>query len=357
MGRIMIAGISSGCGKTTLVCGLLAVLKSRGLKVCSFNCGPDYIDPYFHRSVLGIPSYNLDPWFYDTDKLRHICNNMASDCDISVIEGAMGYYDGIGFSPKCSSYQVAAATQTPTVLVVDASGMGYSSIAMLEGFLHFKVTKQIDVGLNMDGGRGDNLIRGVIFNRMSKSLYQEAACIVRSLGIVPLGYLPRNNDISLNSRHLGLVMPDEDKYSLSSTEKKIQRIAELIGDTIDVDGLIELASLAEPLTNPPCHRFNNELTDKVIPLPPQYEKIISATCDECVHPLIDALSGKGPACKAQEQKLRIAVARDSAFCCFYPLDAMLLEQLGCELVYFSPVQGETLPKGICGLILPGGYPE
>jgi cobyrinic acid a,c-diamide synthase len=312
MGRVMIAGTASGCGKTTIVCGILAALKARGLKVCSFKCGPDYIDPMFHRSAIGIPSYNLDPWFYDAEGLNLCCGAMSGGSDISIIEGVMGYYDGLGFTSACSSYQVAADTRTPVVLVVDAAGMGCSSIATIEGFLNH------DPGFASDGMR-DNNIRGVIFNRMPKRLYPEAEKKVRSLGILPLGFLPRCEDIHIDSRHLGLVTPDGSRSGSSGTDEKLRRLSLLVNDTIDLDGILNLASSATPLIR------------RQPGLP------FTAMTGEAGH--------------------RIAIAQDPAFCFFYPQDAMLLEELGCELVHFAPAKGEALPEGIGGLILPGGYPE
>ena len=311
--RLMIAGMASGCGKTTIVCGILAALKAKGLRVGSFKCGPDYIDPMFHRSVLGIPSYNLDPWFYNKDELCGFAAIMSKNTDISVMEGVMGYYDGIGFSSLCSSYQVAKDTMTPVVIIVDAAGMGSSSIAVLEGFLNYKPK-----GFP-DSEQKDSFIRGVIFNRMSKSLYQEAEKATRSLGIIPLGYLPRNPDISINSRHLGLMIPDDSPSEHAELAGKIRTLHELIVHTVDIDGLFDLASMAAPLTN--------------------------------------HIKGLSSGCKTGIEKPRIAVAKDPAFCFFYPQDALILEELGCELVYFSPLRGDTIPKDVCGLILPGGYPE
>ena len=134
--RVMLAGVKSGSGKTTITTGLLALLKERGLNVQAFKCGPDYIDPMFHSNVIGVPSVNLDTFFLEPDGVRTVFSRHASGSDISVIEGVMGYYDGLGgYTTRASSYELATVTDTPVILIVDGRGMSTSAVAIIKGFL------------------------------------------------------------------------------------------------------------------------------------------------------------------------------------------------------------------------------
>ena len=227
----MIAAPKSGSGKTMITCGLLRAFLLRGKKVAAFKCGPDYIDPLFHETVVGAPSRNLDPFFTDGPMTRYLFGRHANSADLSVIEGVMGYYDGLGgTSDEASAYDLAQMTDTPVILVMDARGMSLSVLAELQGFLKF---------------RQNSGIRGVIFNRMSKSMYQLLAPMVKeTLGIRPLGYVPECPDCRLESRHLGLVLPDEVK-DLSG---RLDRLAAVLEETADLDGMLELAAEARELS-------------------------------------------------------------------------------------------------------------
>ena len=151
--RLVLAGTNSGCGKTTVTCAVLQALVSRGLRVGAAKCGPDYIDPMFHSRIIGAKSSNLDAFFFDPDTLRYLLARNARGCDVTVIEGVMGYYDGLGLtSTRASTYEVARETQSPVVLVVNARGAALSVLAAVEGFLHFAP---------------DSGIRGVILNGCS----------------------------------------------------------------------------------------------------------------------------------------------------------------------------------------------
>ena len=168
--RVVLAGTNSGCGKTTVTCAILQALVNRNKKVGAFKCGPDYIDPMFHMKALGIPSRNLDPYFCDAGKLRSIVS--MSD-GIAVIEGVMGYYDGIGVEGKCSTYEVARATDTPVILIINPKGM-YTSVApLIKGFREYKE---------------DSHIKGVIFNNTSKGMYSFFSDIAKNEGLIPLGH-------------------------------------------------------------------------------------------------------------------------------------------------------------------------
>ena len=193
--RIMLAAPKSGSGKTLITCALLRALSLRGLKVRAFKCGPDYIDPMFHQRVLGVPSRNLDLFFTGEDETRALFLQ-DSDFDISVIEGVMGLYDGLaGTREEASSYHLASVLKTPIILIINARGMGRSMLAEIAGFL------------SMDR---EKLIKGVILNQVSRSIYESMAPIIeQELGIKAYGYYPTQKDLELESRYLGLKLPGE----------------------------------------------------------------------------------------------------------------------------------------------------
>ena len=295
--RVLLAAPASGSGKTMITCGLLQALTLRGMKVASFKCGPDYIDPMFHEKVIGTKSGNLDLFFADAPLMKRLfCRNSAG-ADVSVIEGVMGYYDGmLADSAEASSYAVARTLECPTVLIVNARGQSISALATLEGFARF---------------RPDSGVKGVIFNQMPERIFHALAPRVREMGIVPLGYVPKADDMVIESRHLGLVTPDE----IRGLSEKLKRLAALLEQTIDLDALIALAESAPDLDAPP-----------------------------------------EPAYPALPETV-VAVARDEAFCFHYRDNLALLERLGAHLAYFSPIRDRALPEGTQGLVLYGGYPE
>lgn len=309
MGRVMIAGTGSGCGKTTVVCGILQAFINRGLKTGSFKCGPDYIDPMFHSEIIGAKSRNLDGFFMDEQTLCTLLGKNSKGLDISVIEGVMGYYDGIGMEKRASSYQVAAATKTPVILVLPCKGMSRSVQAVLSGFL---------------GYEKNHGIRGVIFNMLPKKLYPDMAAYCEKIGVRPLGCFPSVGEAVLESRHLGLVTAQE----IEDLKEKMQKLALAAETYLDLDGILELAEAAEKLTE------------------------MSGT---------DNAKNQGIASRLtpgqRSARLRIAVARDKAFCFYYEDNLELLRTLGCELVDFSPLKDERLPNQVDGLLLGGGYPE
>ena len=295
--RLLFAAPASGSGKTTVVCGLLRALKNRGKGVRAFKCGPDFIDPLFHETVVGMPSGTLDLFFSDQDQLKRLFCRHAAGADLCLIEGVMGYYDGLGAATdRASSYAVARALDVPVVLIVDGRGQSLSALATLEGFLRF---------------REDSRIRGVLFNRMSESVYNALKPQVEALGVRPLGYVPKAPEVMVESRHLGLVTPGE----IEDLGQKLDALAALLERTVDMEGLLALAGSAPALEAPPAP-----------PIPPL-------------------------------PRTRIAVARDQAFCFLYRDNLDLLADYGAELIIFSPLHDDALPAGAQGLILPGGYPE
>ena len=228
--RVLIAGTGSGSGKTTVTSGLLQCLVNRGLDAAAFKCGPDYIDPMFYERITGARAGNLDPFFSDEKTLRWIISRAEERSDISVIEGVMGYYDGIGFTSEASTFSVARAVNAPVVLVINCRGMGASVGAVLKGFLDWpEIT--------------DSCIKGVIFNNMSEKLYRQAAEMAESMGVRPLGYLPRRAALTLESRHLGLVTAGE----VADIKEKMKLIASEMEKTVDIEGIIDLAAEAPAL--------------------------------------------------------------------------------------------------------------
>ncbi len=263
--RLLFAAPASGSGKTTVVCGL--------------------------------PSGTLDLFFSDQDQLKRLYCRHAAGADLCLIEGVMGYYDGLGAATdRASSYAVARALDAPVVLIVDGRGQSLSALATLEGFLRF---------------REDSRIRGVLFNRMSESVYNALKPQVEALGVRPLGYVPKAPEVMVESRHLGLVTPGE----IEDLGQKLDALAALLERTVDMEGLLALAGSAPALEAPPAP-----------PIPPL-------------------------------PRTRIAVARDQAFCFLYRDNLDLLADYGAELIFFSPLHDDALPAGAQGLILPGGYPE
>ena len=208
--RILLAAGASGSGKTLITCGLLQALVNRKVKVASFKCGPDYIDPMFHSRVIGTKSRNLDTFFTDAETTRYLLGKNAADCDIAVMEGVMGYYDGVGgISTKASAYDLADTTDTPVILVVNSRGMSISLAAYIKGFMEYKENSHI---------------KGVIFNQMSPMLYPRMKKLVEEqLEVEVLGYVPKVEDCVIESRHLGLVLPEEisDLNTFLKEQKKL----------------------------------------------------------------------------------------------------------------------------------------
>lgn len=307
--RFMLAAPRSGSGKTMITCGILRAFLRRGLHPAAFKCGPDYIDPRFHETVVGAPSRNLDPYFTDEETTRYLFDCHARNADVSVIEGVMGYYDGLGgTSDEASSWDLACRTETPVVLIADARGMSLSVLAELKGFLEY---------------RKNSRICGVIFNRMSEGMYRLLAPEAeKELKIRVFGFVPENPGCRLESRHLGLVLPSE----VENLSQQLDSLADILEQTVDLDGLLELAGTAPKLPVSMPERLNHLMKSR------QAERI-------------------------KKQKPLIGVAQDEAFQFIYADNLRLLEELGARLVIFSPLSDHRLPDGIQGLLLYGGYPE
>ena len=318
--RIMLAAPKSGSGKTLLTCGLLEVLRRRGLNPIACKCGPDYIDPVFHRYVLGIPGRNLDSFFLPAEGVREVLVDVVREeqAGIAVLEGVMGYYDGLGGTEtSASSWEIAEITDTPAILVLDCKGASLSAAAMASGFLHF---------------REKSHIAGVILNRVSSMYYERLAAAVEEASRLPvLGYLPESEEYHMESRHLGLFLPGE----IDRLRERIGRLADQMEKSIAVERVLEVAGML-PL------RIENKEKEKAENESMEAESI-----------------AKFPACQEQKvtSRVRIGVARDEAFCFYYQENFRLLEQMGAELVYFSPLRDKKIPDRVDGLLFGGGYPE
>ena len=322
--RFMVAAPSSGSGKTLITCGLLRLLKRENFRPAAFKCGPDYIDPMFHRQVLGIPSRNLDTFFSpgeSEDSGNSVQEIMAravqdSKADISVIEGVMGYFDGAGASgTESSSFDLAQQTGTPVILVVSAKGMSRSVVPLLKGFAEYET--------------GNGRIRGVILNRVSSGSFAAMKkWIEEDTPLKVVGYVPQDDSLRWESRHLGLMQPSE----MADLQGQIDHLADVLAETIDLEALLTIARSA------PSLRFYAGTKQYASDLP---SPRIAVARDEAAS---DPLSP------------RIAVARDEAFNFYYEDNLEMLQECGARLVFFSPVHDRELPEAD-GLLIGGGYPE
>ncbi len=352
--RVMLAAPASGSGKTLITCGLLQALVNRNIKTASFKCGPDYIDPMFHTKVIGTPSRNLDTFFASADTVRYLFGRQADKAEVSVVEGVMGINDGMGgVSEQASSWELADVTDGPVILVVNTKGMSLSVIPLIKGFLEFCPQKGAS-------GSFDSHIRGVVLNQTSPSVYPGLKKeIERALPVRVLGYVPRVEDCVIESRHLGLVTPDE----IDGIRLKLQKLAEIVEKTVDIGGILELAgtapeidcSIPETIRNMAFPDDNTEGCKSVYNV---------MNIEHCQKNNVLLQSGKIGCCAendsmsaAENRRPRIAVARDEAFCFYYEDNLELLQALGADLVFFSTLHDQTLPENVQGMILGGGYPE
>lgn len=313
--RILVAAPGSGSGKTLLTTGLLTLFQNRGIRCRSFKCGPDYIDPMFHKYVLGIDSCNLDSFFLSQEELRALFRKRAADAELSILEGVMGYYDGIGGnSTSASTYEVATITDTPAILVVNGKGSSLSLAAQIKGFLDY---------------RKDSHICGVILNKTNKMVGERLRPEIEKLGVRYLGAVPVCEIMDIKSRHLGLTMPQEQ----SELRGHLNAFAKQLEEYLDVDGILELAGYSKKEESEQSNQtdLNQEETKQ----------------DE-IRP-IDS--------ESEPPTRRMAVAMDEAFCFYYQENLDFLRQHGWEVVPFSPLHDVALPEQVHAILLGGGYPE
>ena len=336
MKSIIIAAPQSGSGKTTITLGLMEYFRRRGLTVAPFKVGPDFIDPGYHRLVCGRPSINLDGWICPPEFVRETFLHHSAGADFAIIEGVMGLFDGIsGQSDQGSTAHVAKITGAPVVLVVDARSQARSAAALIKGFDEF-----------------DPRIRlaGVIFNNVASDgharILREA---MESLagGTPALGFIPREERLHIPSRHLGLLTADENPLS----EEFLDHLAEVVRDHVDL-GLLWMigtpgsTDLDLPFGYDGGSSRGGERESRIITIG------TGAAEGRCY--IFDSDDGET---SAPAPAIRIAVARDEAFCFVYEDNLRLLRDAGAEIVPFSPLRDELLPADICGIYLPGGYPE
>jgi cobyrinic acid a,c-diamide synthase len=297
----VIAGTQSGAGKTTVALGLMAALKKRGLKVAPFKVGPDFIDPGHHTRITGVPSRNLDGWMLSRDYNLQTFQRATQGADVAVVEGVMGLFDGYdGRSEAGSTAQMAKWLDLPVVLVVDAAGMARSAAALVQGFERFD---------------RDLRFAGVVFNRIGgeRHLAYLREALKDHVQMPLLGCLPRDDMVAIPERHLGLMTRED----FTGGETASDGLSELLEARLEIAGLLKrLPIISAQLPAP--------RTDD---LPP------------------DAA------------RMRIGVARDRAFCFYYPDNLELLEASGATLVTFSPMTDKALPEDLDGLYFGGGYPE
>lgn len=298
MVELMISAPASGSGKTVLTCALLAALRNRGLNPCAFKCGPDYIDPMFHRSVLGVDSHNLDLFLSGADTVRRLYRRYGACHGSVVVEGAMGFYDGLGGSTdRASAWHGADTLDLPVLLAVRPRGASLTLAAQVKGLTAFRTPSHI-AGLFLSDC-------SPILAKSLKPMLEEET------GLPVVGYLPHSEDAVLESRHLGLQTAGE----IKDLTARIERVARTLDDTVDWEKFYALFDRRASWEAPTA-----------------------------------------PTLRAEERVL-LAVARDEAFCFTYAETLDALEKAGAELVYFSPLHDEKIPERTCALYLPGGYPE
>ena len=301
MKKILIAGTNSGVGKTTISLGIMQALTKRNMKVQPYKVGPDYIDPSYHTFITGRHSRNLDSYMLDDEKIKYIVNEASKDADISVVEGVMGLYDGLGIDlNSCTSSYASKLLKAPVILVINAKAMAASAAAMVLGY------KELDKDVN---------IGGVILNNVkSKSHYEILKQAIETYCKVEvLGYFPPNSEFSLESRHLGLVPSVE----IDSLKYKFDNLADEIEKYIDIDKILEISEVQEVESN-----FN---------------------LDDFIN-------------KNRIENKSIAIAYDKAFNFYYRENIELLDKLGLEIKYFSPIEDKEVPEANY-IYIGGGFPE
>lgn len=326
--RLVIAGTGSGAGKTTITLGLMRAFADRGLQVQGFKCGPDYIDPTYHTAVTGRPSRNLDSWMTSPADVHSTFCRVSEGSDLSIIEGVMGLYDGKDPSSNTgSTAEIAMLTDTPVLLVVDVRSMARSAAAIVLGF------QQLEPGLR---------IAGVIVNRCGSAGHYRMVktAIEQMCGVPVLGWLPRDEQLRVPERHLGLV-PAVERGEL---EPLFQQMAARVAEGADLDKIFELACAASPVE-------------------PGQQQL---SCPDDMHAedvqggdnlLQQSLGAEAIVLPPGSERPVIAVARDAAFNFYYEDNLELLQAAGAAIAYFSPLAGESIPAGASGVYLGGGFPE
>ena len=294
--QFLLAAPRSGSGKTTMTCALLMALKRRGCAPCAFKSGPDYIDPMFHRAVLGVESRSLDLFFSAPETVRTLYAKGAAGHGAAVCEGAMGFYDGLGgVSDRASAWHLADTLDLPVLLVVEPKGQSLTLAAELNGLVNFRTPSHI---------------AGILLNNCTARMHALLAPMLeKETGLPVLGFLPKLPEAVIGSRHLGLYTAAE----VENLQQKLALLADAAEEHIDWPRLLALCEKEPP----------------ALPVQPE----------------------------TPPARVRIAVAQDEAFCFTYAETLEAFRDAGAEVVFFSPLRDTALPKNIGGLYLPGGYPE
>lgn len=294
--QFLLAAPRSGSGKTTMTCALLMALKRRGCAPCAFKSGPDYIDPMFHRAVLGVESRNLDLFFSAPETVRTLYAKGAAGHGAAVCEGAMGFYDGLGgVSDRASAWHLADTLGLPVLLVVEPKGQSLTLAAELNGLVNFRTPSHI---------------AGILLNNCTARMHALLAPMLeKETGLPVLGFLPKLPEAVIGSRHLGLYTAAE----VENLQQKLALLADAAEEHIDWPRLLALCEKEPP----------------ALPVQPE----------------------------TPPARVRIAVAQDEAFCFTYAETLEAFRDAGAEVAFFSPLRDTALPENIGGLYLPGGYPE
>ena len=294
--QFLLAAPRSGSGKTTMTCALLMALKRRGCAPCAFKSGPDYIDPMFHRAVLGVESRNLDLFFSASETVRALYAKGAAGHGAAVCEGAMGFYDGLGgVSDRASAWHLADTLDLPVLLVVEPKGQSLTLAAELNGLVNFRTPSHI---------------AGILLNNCTARMHALLAPMLEEeMGLPVLGFLPKLPEAVIGSRHLGLYTAAE----VENLQQKLALLADAAEEHIDWPRLLALC----------------EKEPSALPVQPE----------------------------TPPARVRIAVAQDEAFCFTYAETLEAFRDAGAEVVFFSPLRDTAMPENIGGLYLPGGYPE
>ena len=294
--QFLLAAPRSGSGKTTMTCALLMALKRRGCAPCAFKSGPDYIDPMFHRAVLGVESRSLDLFFSAPETVRTLYAKGAAGHGAAVCEGAMGFYDGLGgVSDRASAWHLADTLGLPVLLVVEPKGQSLTLAAELKGLVNFRTPSHI---------------AGILLNNCTARMHALLAPMLEEeTGLPVLGFLPKLPEAVIGSRHLGLYTAAE----VENLQQKLALLADAVEEHIDWPRLLALCEKEPP----------------ALPVQPE----------------------------TPPARVRIAVAQDEAFCFTYAETLEAFRDAGAEVVFFSPLRDTALPENIGGLYLPGGYPE
>jgi cobyrinic acid a,c-diamide synthase len=303
--RIVIAGVNSGSGKTTITSGLMRLFKNAGINVQGFKSGPDYIDPSYHTIATGKFSRNLDTWMLGEELVKELLIKNSKDAELSIIEGVMGLFDGrSGTEEFGSTSHLAKITNTPVILVLDTRSIARSAAAIVYGFMHY------DPQLN---------VKGVILNKVASERHLEILTdAIKPLGIEIVGYVMRDEKLKMPERHLGLIPASE----MEGLDSHLDYIAEELSKTIDYKKILDIAKTAGEYNFPEKNVFSEEKKDR-------YKNF----------------------------NLKIAYAWDKAFSFYYHDGLDYFRHLGIDLVPVSPLNDEKLPEDISGFIIGGGFPE